>query len=75
MRFLIRAALGFFLFILTAGLTVVALSFIGRSMQFERPNFGGRNFERTWTVTTLTLEKSSVTRKSKVLAPSLQVTP
>ena len=61
MRFLIRAALGFFLFILTAGLTVVALGFIGRSMQFERPSFGGRNFERTWTVTTLTLEKSSVT--------------
>ena len=61
MRFLIRAALGFFLFILTAGVTVVALGFIGRSMQFERPNFGGRNFERTWTVTTLTLEKSSVT--------------
>ena len=61
MRFLIRAALGFFLFFLTAGVTVVALGFIGRSMQFERPNFGGRNFERTWTVTTLILERSSVT--------------
>ena len=61
MRFLIRAALGFLLFLLTAGITVTALGFIGRSMQFERPSFGGRNFERTWTVTTLTLEKSSVT--------------
>lgn len=61
MRFTYRAVLGLIIFLLTLLATVVALLQIGKSMQFERPNFSGRDFERTWSVTTLSLQKSTVT--------------
>ena len=61
MRFLTRSIIGALAF----ALSLVALVLIGgrlvAGMRFERPSFGGRNFEPTWTVTALELARSNIT--------------